>query len=199
MWSIAIPAFLRKLIQINPHVQNEFSSSFFFITSMPLVSNHTGPRRSKPHHKLQHLRLLLIPIFTGILFLASLHSKHASRSFNFSSTGCVNSTGFESCWSTVTKAVTSCRLDYCPGGGVNECSDLFACPSNSSICTDQCMCSMYSSYINCALEHCWNEVGYFWNIIEIFQAGVLHISKFTLRDNTDVLPTTGDDPHLKLT
>jgi hypothetical protein len=163
------PAFQGKLIQIGHYLQNKICCSVF-ITSMPLISNHTGPRRSKPHHKLHHLRLLLIPIFTGILFLAAIHSNHGSQSFSFNSAGCVNATGFESCWSTVTKAVTSCRLDYCPGGGVNECSDLFTCPSNSSSCTDQCMCNMYSSYINCALEHCWNEVGNFWNIIENFQA-----------------------------
>jgi hypothetical protein len=110
------------------------------------------------HRKLySHFSLFLSPLHLLLSFSS------AQSSFNFSSAGCVNPSGFDSCWTTTTTAITNCWTDYCEGASGGTCSDFFGCESTSSRCTNACICVMYAEYINCALNTCWNQVAIFRN------------------------------------
>lgn len=104
-----------------------------------------------------NLKSPLRRFLAGFYSLSSLSTIYAS--FNFDSSGCVNPSGFNSCWSTATSAISVCWTKYCEGDTGETCTDFFGCQSSSSTCTNACFCVMYTSLISCALDYCWNEVG----------------------------------------
>jgi hypothetical protein len=74
-----------------------------------------------------------LEIFTFYILLNGIVS-----GFAFNSSVCADSTGFDSCWNKADADAISIFKKYCTTGA----------------CTD-----VDTEWINCALNHCWNQVG----------------------------------------
>ena len=73
----------------------------------------------------------------------------------FTSQGCVDPAGFDSCWSSATQAASSLFKKYCTEG---QCTDENNCYTPDSTCAQTTTCVAYTMWLNCALSHCWNRV-----------------------------------------
>ena len=89
----------------------------------------------------------------GLAFIPEIQA-----TFNFDSTGCVNPSAFNTCWSQATTDATTCWTNNCENAPRETCSDFFGCQSTSDRCTNACVCIEYAHFINCALENRWNQV-----------------------------------------
>jgi len=159
----------------------------------PHVLNTLGTA-SEPHFCLKNLEAKKInPMFHQKAYLGFsivlsilhilLSLPFAQCSFSFPSTGCVNPSGFDSCWATTSTAITNCWADNCEGAPGETCSDFFGCESTSSRCTNACICVMYAEYINCALSNCWNQVNIRFTFPSSPSKLFVHKNNFNQRTN----------------
>ncbi|MCJ1313254.1 hypothetical protein MMC25_006931 [Agyrium rufum] len=98
--------------------------------------------------------------FLYILWLTlslSLMAKGVYAQFNFTSEGCVAPEAFDSCMSQATNEATQCFNKNCNSNS-GECQDETNCFSSDPLCAQSCICAIgYQSWINCAVENCWNR------------------------------------------
>jgi hypothetical protein len=92
-----------------------------------------------------------LEIFTFYILLNGIVS-----GFAFNSSVCADSTGFDSCWNKADADAISIFKKYCTTGA---CTDVDNCSTSDANCAAITICVAYTEWINCALNHCWNQVG----------------------------------------
>lgn len=70
------------------------------------------------------------------------------------SKGCVDPTGFNSCYNTVTQTAERCIKNNCNSG---TCSGPDNCSSTQEFCYSACIAVAYQGWLNCAIASCWNR------------------------------------------
>jgi len=85
---------------------------------------------------------MVVKASVGVTFLALATTVAAQQSSNFTSTDCVDSNGFDSCFQKASDETSSC---------INAAN-----ANGDSVLA--CQCELYLAEINCVLGSCWNEV-----------------------------------------
>ncbi|RDW80155.1 hypothetical protein BP6252_04793 [Coleophoma cylindrospora] len=79
-----------------------------------------------------------------LILLAATALSHAATTYNLTSTGCVDASGFESCQADVSALTAACITR--------------AAADRSDLAVIACGCAGYVGDYNCYAQHCWNRV-----------------------------------------
>jgi hypothetical protein len=83
-----------------------------------------------------------------LLFFVSV----ALSASNFTTTGCVDAAGTQTCITNAIDSITSACQSAC------GCENPFSCANANYDCLAGCVCEGYKDTINCVLSSCWNKV-----------------------------------------
>lgn len=109
-----------------------------------------------PHLSSPRIAAMLNYHLIHVLALGFLFTTVVSG-FAFNSSTCSDPPGFDSCWNQATSDAISLFKHHCNSTS-GSCADVDECFSPDETCAKITVCTAYTEWINCALNHCWNRV-----------------------------------------